>query len=367
MRIHVARGTLMFALVLAAAPALAAQNFSYDCRGDRFASEPLGTAHEFRAPIAASPPDADSIDVDIDISHLPSGWFAQYCQTSTGICYFDDYRIRVAPGNRDSLRIDIFPDWQAPGMGWVNMTLRSAVDPLDVEHCTYTLYSGIPVPSHVSFSMDCHDNTRWVSGGDLVDMFSPFKNTGYNQDTLLVHITTGVPDGWYTQYCQTSTGTCYFGDAGLPMAPARNDTLRIDFFTSNIHGAGWMDLEFHSKKNPSMFAFCHYQVFHGSYQSAVPDVVQGTPKLSVVVQPNPFLSSTVLELRAAAAGPGSLSIFSADGRLVRSFAGIPLTSGATQVRWDGRTGSGDPAPAGVYFFRLKAGSESARGLLVRTR
>jgi hypothetical protein len=366
MRIQLARGTLVLALVLAAAPVLAAQNFSYACRGDRFASEPVGEYHEFLAPIVGTPPTADSVDVHFD-PHLPDGWYAQWCHSADGICYFGDQRIRITNDNRDSLRIDIFSDWQAAGMAWVNMTVSAAVDPLDLEHCTYTLYSGQPVPSHVSFNVDCHDNTRWVGSGDLVDMYSPFKNTGYAQDTLLVRLSTGLPEGWFFQYCQTSTGTCYFGDAPLPMVPSRNDTLRIDFYTSNIHGAGWADLEFHSKKNPSIFEFCHYQVFHGNYPGAVPDVVQGTPKLSVVVQPNPFFSSTVLELRSEAAGPGALSIFSADGRLVRSFSGIPLISGTTRLRWDGRTEAGNPAPAGVYFFRLQAGSESSRGLLVRTR
>lgn len=370
MRPSLARWTLLASgvafLALAAASSQAATYFSYDCRADRAASGPLGEAHEFRAPISASPPTNDSIDVSM-VLHMPDGWFGQYCQTSTGLCYFNDQRIRLVSGVSDTLRVDIFPDFQTAGMGYINITIKAAVDPLDIERCTYTLFSGKPLPSNPHYNLDCRESTRWVPSGDLVEFFSPMRNLITHPDTLLISMTQNMPAGWFAQFCQTSTGLCYFEDAQVPITPFLFDTLRVDFFTNNTHGAGTADLEIHSKRNPSFTTYCHYQVFHGNFPGDAPDPATGASRLWVVAQPNPFASSTTFRFGNASGGPGDLRIFAADGRLVRSFPPQELSAGTAPVRWDGRGADGESVPSGVYFYRLQAGRESTKGLLIRTR
>ena len=83
--------------------------------------------------------------------------------------------------------------------------------------------------------------------------------------------------------------------------------------------------------------------------------------------PNPFRASTTFRYVAPAATPASMAIYDATGRMVRPLLEQVL-SGPGMVTWDGKTASGTPAPAGIYFFRLvpSSGQEQVRRIaLVR--
>jgi hypothetical protein len=45
----------------------------------------------------------------------------------------------------------------------------------------------------------------------------------------------------------------------------------------------------------------------------------------------------------------------------------PLPAGERQLIWDGRVESGERAAAGVYFVRVRAGEEEAKGKVVLIR
>ena len=68
------------------------------------------------------------------------------------------------------------------------------------------------------------------------------------------------------------------------------------------------------------------------------------------VQPNPFRLRTWFS--CGRAGPLSLTVHSASGRLVRR-----LTGTGPVVMWDGTDDSGQPAAAGIYFARQASGVE----------
>ncbi len=63
--------------------------------------------------------------------------------------------------------------------------------------------------------------------------------------------------------------------------------------------------------------------------------------------------------------PGVLRVFDASGRLVRGVNLGEVGPGPVAVAWDGRTGDGRAAPAGVYFARLDLGENRAIRKLVR--
>jgi flagellar hook assembly protein FlgD len=52
----------------------------------------------------------------------------------------------------------------------------------------------------------------------------------------------------------------------------------------------------------------------------------------------------------------SLTIYNMLGQEVRKLMSGQQPVGYHTVVWDGRDQSGRPAPAGVYFYRLRAGS-----------
>jgi FlgD Ig-like domain/Rax2 C-terminal beta propeller domain len=75
-------------------------------------------------------------------------------------------------------------------------------------------------------------------------------------------------------------------------------------------------------------------------------------------QPNPFNPSTTIRFRVPAQMPVSLTVHDVAGRRIRTLAEGVQTTGEHSVLWDGRDDRGTSVAAGVYFYRLSAGSET---------
>ena len=71
------------------------------------------------------------------------------------------------------------------------------------------------------------------------------------------------------------------------------------------------------------------------------------------VLPNPAPGSCALRFSLAAPRSGSLAVFDAGGRLVRTLASGSFAAGEHGPPWDGRDGDGRALPNGVYFARLR--------------
>jgi hypothetical protein len=85
------------------------------------------------------------------------------------------------------------------------------------------------------------------------------------------------------------------------------------------------------------------------------------PARALSVAPNPAPGACVLNFSLAAGGPGTLEIFDAGGRKVRTLESGKLASGAHAPGWDGRDVAGRALPAGIYLARLRvAGSQQTR-------
>ncbi len=84
--------------------------------------------------------------------------------------------------------------------------------------------------------------------------------------------------------------------------------------------------------------------------------------------PNPFNPRTTITFELPSESPADLVIFDLSGRLVKTLInGRVLGSGEHEAVWDGRDDGGRQAAAGVYLFRLVAGShrETRRMSLVK--
>ncbi|MBN1893752.1 CotH kinase family protein [bacterium] len=82
--------------------------------------------------------------------------------------------------------------------------------------------------------------------------------------------------------------------------------------------------------------------------------------------PNPFNASTTLSYRIGHAGKVRLDVFNSRGQRIRTLFDGMRDQGEYTASWDGRTGTGGPAPAGVYFCRLAspAGNHVQKMLLI---
>lgn len=105
----------------------------------------------------------------------------------------------------------------------------------------------------------------------------------------------------------------------------------------------------------------------GSPVGVEPPAAASAPLALEPNEPNPVRGMTTFRYSLPVAGPARLTIFAADGSLVRALLDGPARAGANRVVWDGRDGLGRAAPTGLYVFRLDsdAGSLSRKLVVVR--
>ena len=87
--------------------------------------------------------------------------------------------------------------------------------------------------------------------------------------------------------------------------------------------------------------------------------------------PNPFNPETWIPYQLAKPADVSVSIYAADGKLVRTLALGHKQAGtyhdkSRAVYWNGKNGQGEPVASGIYFYTLRAGDFSAtKRMLIR--
>jgi hypothetical protein len=85
--------------------------------------------------------------------------------------------------------------------------------------------------------------------------------------------------------------------------------------------------------------------------------------LAAIASPNPFNPTSYLRVSMAAAGEVRLSVYRADGRLVRNITQGAFTAGEHCFRWDGSDAQARKVTPGLYVYRLTVGN---RMLTVKT-
>ena len=98
-----------------------------------------------------------------------------------------------------------------------------------------------------------------------------------------------------------------------------------------------------------------------------------TPKKTGLLPnyPNPFNPETWIPYQLAKAADVTLTIYAADGRLIRTLALGHQSAGTYQSKnraayWDGRNAWGEPVASGIYFYTLTAGEFTAtRKMVIR--
>lgn len=83
-------------------------------------------------------------------------------------------------------------------------------------------------------------------------------------------------------------------------------------------------------------------------------------------EPNPMRGAgSNIRYALALAGPASLVVYDVAGRKVRTLLNGWSTAGVHSARWDGRDDAGRPVNAGVYLYRLRAGTfDSTQRMIV---
>ena len=110
----------------------------------------------------------------------------------------------------------------------------------------------------------------------------------------------------------------------------------------------------------------------GRYDLVLSDMTTGIQESAAPVPfalsqnyPNPFNPTTTIPFILNSPSPVRLDIFSITGQHVRTLINGYLGTGVHTIVWDGVDEAGNGVSAGVYFYRLRAGSqESSRKMLL---
>lgn len=81
--------------------------------------------------------------------------------------------------------------------------------------------------------------------------------------------------------------------------------------------------------------------------------------------PNPSRGAVQIRFVAPRAGAGAVEVFDAAGRQVVDLTPGPILAGSNALVWNGRDAGGRRVPAGLYWTRVRIGSESASRAIIR--
>ncbi len=102
------------------------------------------------------------------------------------------------------------------------------------------------------------------------------------------------------------------------------------------------------------------------YVADVPQApASGAPALGIA--PNPFNPRVTVAFRLEAPGNGTLAVFDAAGRRVRTLLSGSLPAGAQSYTWDGNDDAGRAAASGVYACRLDLANGTATAPMTLVR
>jgi flagellar hook assembly protein FlgD len=92
----------------------------------------------------------------------------------------------------------------------------------------------------------------------------------------------------------------------------------------------------------------------------IADYFSGIPKTYALYQnyPNPFNPSTMIRYDLPVASDVSVKIYNLYGQEIKTLLNDYQTAGRKNVKWNGKDDKGNQVSAGIYFYRIKAGSYS---------
>lgn len=225
------------------------------------------------------------------------------------------------------------------GSSWSKLTATGlsgyvydlAIDPIS----TNTLYAGTANGVYKS----TNSGTNWSSTG-----FS-----GSRTNALIID-----PDDNSVIYAGTYSNGVYRSTNAGGSWTQMNDGL--DELTINRMGI-----------NPGVYLFAGTDgasMFRWSLQVGVEESQNPETRLVLFAYPNPAKTNTTIQYALSRETAVDLAIFDIQGRLVRELIQGEQSAGMHTVFWDGHDEQKNLVAAGVYFYKLTTGYESAIGKLI---
>ncbi len=203
-----------------------------------------------------------------------------------------------------------------------------------------------------------YDGATWTSLGTAGPSARGHHRMAYDADCDVVYVHGGVADGLYLSDAWLSDGTSWelLDDEVSPVArrlhsadvvPGRGLVV-LGGDAGGVLGDVWIRGD---------------ALLHGPEVAA-----PAARRLGARAVPSPFRVSTSIRFSTAESGPVRCDVFDVGGALVRVLETDARSDpGPRSLRWDGRDHRGEVVPAGVYYYRLRAGRSTTGGRVVVVR
>jgi hypothetical protein len=318
-----------------------------------------------------------NLDIDTPVSgdelfvemtpHLPDGWLSQFCVTSNGSCFLYSHAITIPPGGHERIQIDfILPLSHEAGMGWIDVRIYRVNDPTTWQEISYALGYGVELPVS-RFTFTSGNVFQQADPNTTVQLTSTIRSMNPYDDHLIVTVNSDMPEGWFAQFCQVSTGVCYFGNAVIPFPAYATDEIQVDFFCFDPDPSiGNLRLKAQSEANPAMWTALAFRVRTGDIPADV-ESASASDRFSASVTPNPVREDAGIRLELTRPTPVQVRIVDIGGRTVleRNLPG--LSAGTHRIGWDTKDPLGRDLPSGTYFYRVTGADRQASGKLTIDR
>jgi Zn-dependent metalloprotease len=192
-----------------------------------------------------------------------------------------------------------------------------------------------------------------ATGGGYLEFWFFMVDWTTPDDTLRVEIS-GDGTNWHTLAKISSTD---------PVGYNTWTYRKVYFRPGDFDYSGAVQVRFVAKDNPdnSIHEVAIDDVVVKVYEEGAADVVDGggVPRRFLVEanRPNPFNPRTTFRYAIPKQMPVAVEVFNVKGQRVRVLEQGPKAPGVYQVVFDGRNDAGQPLPSGLYFARVRAGSE----------
>jgi hypothetical protein len=259
-----------------------------------------------------------------------------------------------------------------------------ALDMIDVQgrriECEIIVYI-LPYPRHGFLSSTATGNTIFLSPGvyEVSTYFVAFTVThefGHVFQHTYVHVS--VADRWET-YLRIRG--IYNHPLYTDVSPHCNRPREIFAEDFRYLFGGEEACYTHSIENPYLSLPDQVEGLEAFIVSMLSPIVASMPEhgvpsreaiVSAVNFPNPFNPTTTIEVTlneetGAVPCEVEISIYRVDGSLLRTLYHGEAGGAVFRATWDGRDTRGADAPSGVYFYRVRSGSEFRTGKMLLIR
>ena len=218
-----------------------------------------------------------------------------------------------------------------------------------------------------SFETATLNLTRFYScpsgGSTVVKIYPISEEWDENSWSSSRHI--AYHDNIYVEYLLASAGGNTISEFNLDMTDVIDQVFSNDYEFYGfvmIANNNQKFSKFYSKEHSNADYRPSLDLILTSVSNEIPEITNLA--LNLTAYPNPFNPTTTIEFDNHIHQEAQVSLYNIRGRLIRTLKNVKVAGDKSRVTWDGKDGNNKKVSSGIYFCKVKVGSQSNTQKLV---